>query len=107
MPQHQPNFLNINHLKTYSKILSSDRQTYRGHDTVTVEKLLSFSSIRNTFVNINKTHTIHGAQSDTMTAVLLGLFVGAFFILGVGFTHSDTIHNAAHDTRHSAAFPCH
>ncbi|MBT5912834.1 MAG: CbtB-domain containing protein [Rhodospirillaceae bacterium] len=42
-----------------------------------------------------------------MVAVLLGLLVGAFFILGVGFTHSDTIHNAAHDTRHSTAFPCH
>ncbi|MAJ99523.1 MAG: cobalt transporter [Rhodospirillaceae bacterium] len=63
--------------------------------------------MRSTIVNTNRAHSIQGAPSDTMAAVLLGLFVGAFFILGVGFTHSDTIHNAAHDTRHSTAFPCH
>ena len=107
MPQHQPNFRDINRLKTNTKILSSDRQTHRGHDTVTLGNLLSFSSIGSTIVNTNKTHSIQRAQSNTMAAVLLGLFVGAFFILGVGFTHSDTIHNAAHDTRHSTAFPCH
>jgi len=35
------------------------------------------------------------------------LLLGAFFILGVGFAGSEIIHNAAHDTRHSLAFPCH
>ncbi|WP_419789743.1 CbtB domain-containing protein [Pseudomonas carnis] len=24
-----------------------------------------------------------------------------------GFSHIEAVHNAAHDTRHSAAFPCH
>ena len=38
-----------------------------------------------------------------MAAALLGLVI----VFGVGFAHSDTIHNAAHDSRHSAAFPCH
>ncbi|MBK17786.1 MAG: cobalt transporter [Rhodospirillaceae bacterium] len=38
-----------------------------------------------------------------ITAILLG----AFLVIGVGFAHSDTIHNAAHDSRHSFAFPCH
>ena len=71
MPQHQPNFLDINHLKTYSKILSSDRQTHRGHDTVTLRKLLSFSCIRSTIVNTNKTHSIQRAQSDTMAAAMV------------------------------------
>ena len=107
IPRYKTNFLDINHLKKYSKILSNDRQRYPGHGTVLEKKLLSFSSIRSTVVNTNKTHSIQEAQSDTMAGVLLGLFVGAFFILGVGFTHSDTIHNAAHDTRHSTAFPCH
>ncbi len=37
-----------------------------------------------------------------MTA-LLGLFIVGF----VGFSHLDVVHNAAHDTRHSLAFPCH
>ena len=51
--------------------------------------------------------TIDGARSQTMMAVVLGLFVGTFLILGVGFAHPQTIHNAAHDTRHATAFPCH
>jgi cobalt transporter subunit CbtB len=25
----------------------------------------------------------------------------------VGFSHIDVVHNAAHDTRHANAFPCH
>lgn len=36
-------------------------------------------------------------------SALLGLFVVGF----VGFSHLDTVHNAAHDSRHSLAFPCH
>jgi cobalt transporter subunit CbtB len=36
-------------------------------------------------------------------AALLGVFV----IWAVGFSHIDIVHNAAHDTRHSAGFPCH
>ena len=36
-------------------------------------------------------------------AGLLGLFVVGF----VGFSHIDAVHNAAHDYRHSMAFPCH
>jgi cobalt transporter subunit CbtB len=24
-----------------------------------------------------------------------------------GFSHLELVHNAAHDTRHSAGFPCH
>ena len=38
----------------------------------------------------------------SMTAIL-GLFIVGF----VGFSHLDVVHNAAHDTRHSLAFPCH
>ncbi|HEX5935031.1 MAG TPA: CbtB-domain containing protein [Pseudorhizobium sp.] len=38
----------------------------------------------------------------SMTA-LLGLFIVGF----VGFSHLEVVHNAAHDTRHSLAFPCH
>jgi cobalt transporter subunit CbtB len=36
-------------------------------------------------------------------SALLGLFMVGF----VGFSHLDVVHNAAHDTRHSLAFPCH
>lgn len=33
--------------------------------------------------------------------------IGAALIFLVGFSHIDAVHNAAHDTRHSLAFPCH
>ena len=33
--------------------------------------------------------------------------LGLVIIWGVGFSHIDVLHNAAHDTRHSNAFPCH
>ena len=45
-------------------------------------------------------------QSRTMQlalAMLLGIFIVGF----VGFSHLDVVHNAAHDYRHSMAFPCH
>jgi cobalt transporter subunit CbtB len=35
------------------------------------------------------------------------LVVGLAFIFLVGFAPISAVHNAAHDTRHSAAFPCH
>ena len=47
------------------------------------------------------------ARSTGVAPVVLALLFGAFLVLGTGFAHSDTIHNAAHDTRHSFAFPCH
>ncbi|WP_139976142.1 MULTISPECIES: CbtB domain-containing protein [Brucella/Ochrobactrum group] len=40
------------------------------------------------------------------TAVI-SLLLGAFLIYGVGLAHSDTLHDSAHDTRHSYGFPCH
>ena len=33
--------------------------------------------------------------------------VGLCLVYFPGFSHIEAVHNAAHDTRHSAAFPCH
>jgi len=38
---------------------------------------------------------------------ILALVFGAFLVLGAGFAHSQTLHDAAHDVRHAFAFPCH
>jgi cobalt transporter subunit CbtB len=38
-----------------------------------------------------------------LAAAALGLLI----IGMVGFSHLDAVHNAAHDVRHSNAFPCH
>lgn len=44
-----------------------------------------------------------GAVAQSFLAMALGVFV----IGMVGFSHIDVLHNAAHDVRHSNAFPCH
>ncbi|MGU3577232.1 CbtB domain-containing protein [Brucellaceae bacterium C25G] len=38
---------------------------------------------------------------------LVALLLGVFLIYGVGFAHSDMLHDSAHDMRHSYGFPCH
>lgn len=45
--------------------------------------------------------------SSRLAAATVALLLGSFIILGVGFAHSDILHNAAHDSRHSFSFPCH
>ena len=47
------------------------------------------------------------ARSSTLVAALMAACMGVFFVWGVGFSHIGVFHNAAHDTRHSNAFPCH
>ena len=47
-----------------------------------------------------------GRQSRLMQLALAGL-LGVFIVGFVGFSHLDVVHNAAHDYRHSMAFPCH
>lgn len=50
------------------------------------------------------------SRLDRQAAVLPALFAiafGAFLVFGIGFAHPEAIHNAAHDSRHSFAFPCH
>ena len=51
--------------------------------------------------------TASDSLAEVLAPAVLALLLGAFLVLGTGFAHSDTIHNAAHDTRHSFAFPCH
>ena len=46
------------------------------------------------------------SQSRFMQLALAAL-LGTFIIGFVGFSHIDVVHNAAHDYRHSMAFPCH
>lgn len=44
-----------------------------------------------------------GVKASAFLAVVLGLAI----LYGVGFAQPAAIHNAAHDTRHGLAFPCH
>jgi cobalt transporter subunit CbtB len=46
-------------------------------------------------------------RSDALIAAATAAVLGVFVIWGVGFAPIGALHNAAHDTRHSMAFPCH
>jgi cobalt transporter subunit CbtB len=49
---------------------------------------------------------VPGVRSEVagaMGALLLGVFV----VFMVGFAGASVLHEAAHNTRHSIAFPCH
>jgi cobalt transporter subunit CbtB len=47
------------------------------------------------------------ADTRRLWPALAAAMLGMVILFGVALANSDTIHNAAHDTRHSAAFPCH
>ncbi|MGJ7518273.1 CbtB domain-containing protein [Pseudomonas baetica] len=45
--------------------------------------------------------------TQRLTAAVCASILGACLVYFAGFSHIEAVHNAAHDTRHSAAFPCH
>ena len=45
--------------------------------------------------------------SERVKAAAAALVLGSVLVFTVGFAHSTSVHNAAHDTRHTLAFPCH
>ncbi|MGY2262642.1 CbtB-domain containing protein [Pseudomonas sp. C1C7] len=56
-------------------------------------------------------HSQSASSTTTLTQRLTAAFcasiLGACLVYFAGFSHIEAVHNAAHDTRHSAAFPCH
>lgn len=60
-------------------------------------------------MNPNNLHALESATlSSTKNLQLLAVAaLGIVILFGVGFAPMDIAHNAAHDTRHSVAFPCH
>jgi cobalt transporter subunit CbtB len=62
--------------------------------------------------SMNTTTALPEARSkslskDRSVVGALTLMIGLGFVYFVGFAPLSAVHNAAHDTRHSAAFPCH
>jgi cobalt transporter subunit CbtB len=52
--------------------------------------------------------TVAASGDDRLVApALFAILLGAFLVLGAGFAPIATLHDAAHDSRHSLAFPCH
>ena len=47
------------------------------------------------------------ATQQRLVAAVAAILMGVFLVYGVGFASPGAIHNAAHDSRHAFAFPCH
>jgi cobalt transporter subunit CbtB len=47
------------------------------------------------------------AQAASYRSALVAIMLGMVFLAGTGFSHLTVAHNAAHDARHAAGFPCH
>lgn len=41
------------------------------------------------------------------TIAVIAIVLGSILLVGAGFAEADLLHNAAHDSRHAFAFPCH
>jgi cobalt transporter subunit CbtB len=50
---------------------------------------------------------ITGQSARHVIPALSAILIGFALVMIVGFAPVAEIHNAAHDTRHTAAFPCH
>jgi len=50
---------------------------------------------------------ITSTLSQRIVAAVGASLLGLCLVYFAGFSHIEAVHNAAHDTRHSAAFPCH
>lgn len=57
---------------------------------------------------MNTVSVSHKASvSERAKAAAAALLLGFVLIYTVGFAASASVHNAAHDSRHALAFPCH
>lgn len=45
--------------------------------------------------------------STNLMSIVFVAMIGATLVFVAGFAHSQTLHDAAHDMRHSTGFPCH
>ena len=56
---------------------------------------------------VNSAISAVSSRGRTLAAAALSAVLGVVLVWGVGFSQVEAFHNAAHDTRHSNAFPCH
>jgi len=47
------------------------------------------------------------ASASPLIQIIAALLFGMIILFGVGFASMGVAHNAAHDVRHTMAFPCH
>jgi len=52
-------------------------------------------------------NVVETERTGIVLSALFAVLFGVFFVYGAGFANSAALHDAAHDTRHAFAFPCH
>ena len=57
--------------------------------------------------SIMTTTTLASTKATALRSVLFVAMLGASTVFLTGFAHSQALHDAAHDVRHSSGFPCH
>lgn len=50
---------------------------------------------------------VSAKKIDALNAAFVAFILGAIFVYGAGFMDVESIHDAAHDSRHALSFPCH
>ncbi|MET3907287.1 cobalt transporter subunit CbtB [Bradyrhizobium sp. S3.3.6] len=68
---------------------------------------MSQSQLADAQVTTQVTLPVAAGQVGRLSQALMAMVLGVFVVGMVGFSHIDVVHNAAHDVRHSNAFPCH
>ena len=64
------------------------------------------SSLQGSAENVDsKANTV--VLGDRILPALIAVVFGLVLLYAAGFAETAELHNAAHDSRHSAAFPCH
>jgi cobalt transporter subunit CbtB len=66
----------------------------------------SIRSVVNTLDTLDE-QVPFAAIKERLVQALCAASLGAVLLFGAGFASMETLHNAAHDSRHSAGFPCH
>lgn len=53
------------------------------------------------------TASVSAIWKDKILPSVLAAVLGSTIVFAMGFAETSVLHNAAHDGRHSAGFPCH
>lgn len=68
---------------------------------------MSQSQLADAQTTAQVTLPVAAGQVGRLSQAVMAMVLGVFVVGMVGFSHIDVVHNAAHDVRHSNAFPCH
>lgn len=57
--------------------------------------------------SVSTTVAVSANSARMLMSAIFTMTLGVALVFTVGFAPLDVAHNAAHDTRHTSAFPCH